>query len=76
MQILKHKRIKLKPAAYKRLQLAVLERDNFTCQNCGCYTENAPHHIIFRSHLGDDSLENLVLLCPVCHAKAHGINVK
>ena len=72
----KQNRIRLKGVAYKKLQLAVLERDGFVCQECGRHTENAPHHIKYRSQGGSDTMENLILLCgPLeedCHAKAHG----
>ena len=36
-----------------------------------------PHHIIFKSQGGDDSVENLILLCNVCHRFMHqGLNHK
>ncbi len=69
--------IRLKGAAYKRLQKSVLVRDNFECQRqgCGLRTTNQPHHIIYRSHGGDDTMENMVTLCgPLendCHGKVH-----
>ena len=31
----------------------------------------ARHHIIWRSHGGDDTLDNLVLLHPTCHMQVH-----
>jgi len=76
----KKKPIRLKRHKYKQLQIAVLERDNFKCQYCDCYTENAPHHIIYRSHGGDDSMENLITLCGLfennCHWKLHHHKIK
>lgn len=34
-----------------------------------------PHHIILKSQGGDDSVENLILLCNVCHRFMHqGMN--
>lgn len=30
-----------------------------------------PHHIVFKSQGGDDTAENLVLLCKVCHRFMH-----
>jgi 5-methylcytosine-specific restriction endonuclease McrA len=69
------KRIKLSPDKYKKLIHQVIERDIF-CQDCGRADNlDMPHHIVFRSHGGDDSMENLVLLCRVCHAKRHGIKL-
>ncbi len=55
-----------------------------TCQLC---EETAPfndregrpyletHHIVWLSAGGDDSAENVVALCPNCHAKMHILNV-
>lgn len=61
--------------AYKRLQIAVLERDSFTCQKCGQHTTAPPHHKRKRSRGGSDTMENMITLCgPLeidCHAKEH-----
>ena len=29
------------------------------------------HHVRFKSHGGQDTLDNLILLCPICHADIH-----
>jgi len=68
--------IRLSIYKYKKLQQSVVLRDNFHCQDCGVYTENQPHHIIFKSRGGDDTAENLILLCQKCHAQKHGITIK
>lgn len=34
------------------------------------------HHIVWLSKGGDDSLENMVALCPNCHRKMHHVNDK
>ena len=68
--------IRLSKHKYKQLQLAVLERDNFACQHCHRYTEAPPHHIIYRSQGGDDSMENLITLCMYCHRKVHDHKIK
>jgi len=65
------KPIRLKGKAYKQLQIAVLERDNFTCQKCYCHTDSPPHHILLRSRGGSDILGNLITLCRECHEKEH-----
>lgn len=67
----KTKIIRLTGKAYKQLQKAVLERDNFTCRKCGCYTNAPPHHRIKLSQGGSDILDNLETLCLDCHAKEH-----
>ena len=53
------KPIRLKGGKMKALQRQVLERDNFTCLLCGAHTQDAPHHIIYRSNGGSDVIENL-----------------
>jgi len=73
----KTKAIRLKGYKYKQLQRAVLKRDGCTCQNpkCKVHTQNAPHHIVYRSQGGSDSLQNMITLCgPLendCHRKVH-----
>jgi 5-methylcytosine-specific restriction protein A len=62
----------------------ILRRDNYTCQECGEfhaeYNENGIpmptsdgrleiHHIVAVRDGGDDSPQNLVTLCKVCHQK-------
>ncbi len=68
-------RLKRGSKAYKDLQIAVLERDNYACQECGCYTMHSPHHIVFLSQNGSDTMDNMVTLCGFfqnnCHRKAH-----
>ncbi len=68
----KVKRIKLGIRAYRRLTKLVLERDDWRCQRCGSLKDLQIHHKIKRSHLGSDSLANLVTLCARCHLEEHG----
>jgi 5-methylcytosine-specific restriction protein A len=35
-----------------------------------------PHHIVWISQAGEDTIENTVALCPNCHAKMHKLNLK
>ena len=67
----KTKQITLTGKAKKKLQHAVLERDNFRCQECFRYTLAPPHHVIFRSHGGSDTMENMITLCIGCHDEKH-----
>ena len=48
-----------------RQRYRILERDGWLCKAPGCTSRSHlnAHHIIFRSHLGDDDEENLVTLC-------------
>lgn len=47
----------------------ILERDGYRCQECGSTQDLDVHHIQARKDDGDDSPENLITLCKVCHAK-------
>jgi len=55
---------------WEKLRIKIYKRDNYTCQICGI--KNAKfhaHHIIPWRISHDDSLGNLVTLCPKCHKK-------
>lgn len=52
----------------------VLDRDNYTCQNCkGKSKDNKlhVHHIVFRKNNGSDEQSNLICLCKTCHDDVH-----
>ena len=67
----KHVRLWLDPDQYNSLRHQVLRRDGWRCQLCGAMSNLEVHHKEFRSHSGDDSEQNLVTLCSVCHATVH-----
>jgi len=77
----KKQKIRLKGKKLSTLIKAVLERDGHTCQDknretCpGTYPLDSPHHIIFKSQGGEDTMENLVTLCGHCHGLRHGLNI-
>lgn len=58
-----------------KLKPQVLSEHNHTCWIC-CF-DFAPilsvHHIVLISEGGDNDLDNLVILCPNCHAIVHKI---
>jgi 5-methylcytosine-specific restriction endonuclease McrA len=64
-------RVRLGPEAYDDLRKKILARDNWHCQNCGAVENLQVHHIRSRSRLGDDSRENLITLCAICHESLH-----
>jgi 5-methylcytosine-specific restriction endonuclease McrA len=70
----KQPRIQLDPLAYDDLRLYVLQRDAWRCQICGSGQNLEVHHKNFRSQLGDDSEENLITLCTICHRIIHRQN--
>lgn len=56
------------------VRLVVLQRDDYTCQDCGlrgepgyCLGNVQVHHIRGWRWGGDHSLDNLVTLCVACH---------
>jgi DNA modification methylase/5-methylcytosine-specific restriction endonuclease McrA len=54
--------------AWKERRLSVYKRDNFTCQLCGVMNGKLDaHHLIPWRLTQDDSMENLITLCPKCH---------
>lgn len=62
---------------YKDWRLAVLERDNYTCQLCGC--TNTPlhaHHKRLWAYYPNDrfDLDNGICLCATCHRNIHKEN--
>lgn len=54
---------------------SALQRDDFSCQSCGISDCRLHvHHKVPRSAGGTDHLDNLVTLCPDCHADEHEQN--
>ena len=57
-------------SSYRKQQEKVFTRDNGLCRVCGKKAHHT-HHIIYRSHQGNDSEQNLISLCSRCHRNAH-----
>ncbi len=56
---------------YAALCQSVHVRDEWRCRNCGFRATLCAHHIVFRSSVGNDTMENLVTLCADCHNAIH-----
>jgi hypothetical protein len=67
--------IRLEEENYRGLRKRVLRRDGWRCQLCGSMTNLKVHHKEFRSHSGEDSDRNLIVLCLDCHASSHGLRI-
>jgi 5-methylcytosine-specific restriction endonuclease McrA len=67
----KNPRLKLNAEEYTLLRKAVLQRDAWRCQECGSMGQLEVHHLIKRSQLGNDSMDNLITLCAHCHRDCH-----
>jgi 5-methylcytosine-specific restriction endonuclease McrA len=67
----KQPRVKLDAQAYEQLRMQILERDSWSCQNCGSQQQLQVHLQKRRSHGGSDIEENLITLCEACHLFVH-----
>lgn len=63
--------LRLPDKEYAALCKAVLERDHWKCRSCQFRGNLAAHHIVYRSHQGEDTAENLITLCNQCHEAVH-----
>ncbi len=56
---------------WRKIRREILKRDNYTCRACGIRSEKymEVHHI--NGDHTDNRPENLVTLCPMCHAVFH-----
>lgn len=59
----------------KKVYLEVRERDLWRCRACGKADLLEAHHIVYRSQGGEDTLDNLILLCKLHHMEAHAGNI-
>lgn len=59
---------------WKEKRLLALQRDDYTCQDCGIKERRGlqVHHIIAWAETKDNSLENLITLCLKCHGEIEG----
>jgi len=67
----KRPRLVLNPEDYEELGNRILNRDGWKCQCCGSGKDLQVHHLVRRSQLGSDTLENLMTLCAGCHRRVH-----
>jgi HNH endonuclease len=56
---------------YERNKKLMYRRDRWHCRCCNATGALTPHHIVFKSQGGDDSLSNLITLCLACHSDIH-----
>ena len=63
--------IRLGPSEYQDLRERVLRRDSWRCQFCGSMKNLEVHHQLFRSHSGEDIIDNLITACNDCHSSMH-----
>ena len=63
--------LRLPPDEYALLVKQVLSRDGYRCCSCGFRGNLHCHHIVYRSHQGEDTADNLLTLCSQCHEAVH-----
>ena len=69
----------LRDKKWQKKRLEVFQRDDWTCTNCNCKTEEYQSlHIHHKRYIAgydpaDYDLEDLETLCEECHRKKHGI---
>lgn len=61
-------RAHLKSAKWKKLRKAKLDEAHGQCQKCGAGQGRREVHHKSYERLGDERLEDLIVLCPDCHA--------
>lgn len=54
----------------KKVRQEILERDNYTCQQCGGIGEHI-HHVKYRAQGGRGVFTNGLTLCNECHTLVH-----
>jgi 5-methylcytosine-specific restriction endonuclease McrA len=52
----------------------VLERDKNRCAKCGTNYNLILHHIRSRFGDGEDTMDNLIVLCRTCHYQMHELS--
>ena len=74
----KRKRVKLTPKELSELKSEISWDQKYECKICRAWIGVAGHlhHKKTRGAGGDDSKENCVVLCHVCHRKVHDGNLK
>lgn len=65
----------LKTKHWTQKRISIFRRDNHKCQECGKTMDlrDANVHHLTYDHVGNELNEDLILLCPDCHKKIHGI---
>lgn len=62
----------LKSDKWRELRLSVLERDKYTCRECGAKNKLHIHHLKY-DNVFNEPLEDLIVLCEKCHSLIHKI---
>jgi len=78
--VLTYSQVKEKPNKKKRKSRTkefeinreiVIKRDGYRCVTCNQISNLEVHHKQYKSNGGDDSIDNLITVCNLCHYKLH-----
>lgn len=75
MNIDKRGEVRLAGDDYREVVRQCYARDHWQCVRCQTRQHLTPHHLVKRSDLRLDTLENLVTLCVECHRKVEASTV-
>lgn len=59
-----------------KISKAVFRRDDWKCRKCGFRDGLHPHHIVYKSKGGTDTMDNIITLCWRCHRDVHEHKVR
>ena len=63
----------LKTKHWQQLRQEVIRRANGRCEKCGYEPwKRGVHHLTY-SNVGNEKLDDLIVVCPRCHMELHGI---
>ena len=62
----------LKSRKWKLLRQQRLEKDNYKCVVCD-YTDSLQMHHLNYENFGNETIEDIITLCEICHKDAHTI---
>jgi len=64
-------RARAKRTTWRDVCMAVKVRDGYRCRACRTRYADHVHHLVYRSHGGQDAATNCVALCTTCHQLVH-----
>lgn len=62
-----------KNRSFRQIRTKVKKRDNYRCVRCTSKDDLTLHHIQKVEDGGDNSANNLMLICAICHQKWHSL---
>ena len=65
----------LKTIHWYQLKQRALVRSSYKCEKCQSNIKLQVHHKFYRPDLLDTLIEDLMVLCCVCHKKEHGLRI-